>query len=68
MKSNEFKCARCEGVFEKGWSDEEAAAELGERFPGFTEDECVLICDDCFQAGEKAFQELMAGFRKACAQ
>jgi hypothetical protein len=44
----EFRCAACGGVFDKGWSDDEAAAELGRAFPGFTTDDCDLVCDDCY--------------------
>ncbi len=44
-----YKCGCCQGVFEKGVSDDEAAAELGETFPGFTPDDCGLVCDDCWQ-------------------
>lgn len=47
--SDTFKCACCDGVFEKGWSDEEAKAELGETFEGFEPEDCDLVCDDCFK-------------------
>lgn len=49
MKPNEYRCAVCKGVFEKGWSEEEAQSELGEVFPEFTTDECDLVCDDCYK-------------------
>jgi hypothetical protein len=49
MNANEYKCQACGGVFEKGWSDEEAAAELGETFPDFAPIDCGLVCDDCWQ-------------------
>ena len=45
---NQFKCEECDGIFDKGWTDEEAIKELEERFPGFKTDECGLVCDDCF--------------------
>lgn len=45
----EFRCAVCRGIFEKGWSDDEAAAELTTTFPGIGQDECALVCDDCFE-------------------
>ena len=44
-----YQCAVCGGVFEKGWSDDEAAAELGEVFPGIGQQDCVLVCDDCYR-------------------
>lgn len=44
-----YECSNCHGVFEKGWSDEEATAELGENFPGFQPTACEIVCDDCYQ-------------------
>lgn len=49
MKPNEYKCTCCKGIFTKGWSDEEAKAELADTFPGFEEEECDLVCDDCYK-------------------
>ena len=43
-----YTCAACAGVFEKGWSDDEAEAELADAFPGFDTTECDLVCDDCY--------------------
>jgi hypothetical protein len=48
VKPNEYRCAICSGVFEKGQTDEEAAAELIGTFPGYASSECDLVCDDCF--------------------
>jgi hypothetical protein len=48
MKPNEYKCAACGGVFEKGWSDEEALAELDATF-GVPVEDCALVCDDCYR-------------------
>lgn len=51
MKENEYKCARCHGVFEKGWSDEESKKEAEEIFgkhPDEWNDFPEVICDDCF--------------------
>ncbi len=47
LAPNEYRCAACGCVFEKGWTDEEAVAELNNNFPGFTTDECAVVCDDC---------------------
>ena len=52
MEKNEYKCGHCCGIFEKGWSDEEAKAEATEIFgknPDEWRDEQVVICDGCFQ-------------------
>lgn len=49
MKDNEYECAMCGGVFEKGWTDEEAAKELSEVFIGYTPDDSELVCDDCYR-------------------
>lgn len=43
-----FKCNICEGVFEKELTDEEAKKQLEKEFPGWTTDQCDLICDDCY--------------------
>ena len=47
--NNEYKCAFCGGVFLKGWSDEESEKELNEDFPGWTPEDCNLVCDDCYK-------------------
>lgn len=48
MKENEYKCAMCGGVFEKGWTDEEAMKESKEIWGEIPEEDLVVICDDCF--------------------
>lgn len=45
MKANEFKCEECGGVWEKGWTDEEAAEEAQNAF-GITTG--ATVCDDCY--------------------
>jgi len=47
--SDTYTCENCNGVFEKGQSDEAAAAELTATFPGFAPDDCSIVCDDCYQ-------------------
>ena len=51
LKENEFKCASCNEVFEKVWSDEEAMEESRilweDNLPK------AVICDDCFKRGMK---------------
>ena len=47
---NQFQCALCMLVFNKNWSDAEAAAEAKDLFGmDEPEQEGVLVCDDCFR-------------------
>lgn len=47
--SARFVCAACGGDFEKGWSDEEAAAEYAQDFGDFNDGEPpAVVCDDCY--------------------
>jgi len=51
MSSETFTCESCGRTLPKGWSDEEAAAEAQELFPGIDPDdpaEAGTVCDDCF--------------------
>lgn len=45
---SEFRCQRCGEVYAKGWTDDEAAAEFREQFPGFGTEECALVCSECY--------------------
>ena len=47
--TDEYQCAACGGMFEKGWTDEEADAERKELFPNLAESESAIVCDDCFK-------------------
>ena len=50
-KEKEFKCANCNGIFDKGWSDEEADKEAEDYFGKPKEDwrdGAAIVCDDCF--------------------
>ena len=54
LKFNEYQCADCGGIFEKGRSDEEAKNEAKELFGIEDEDieqgnDVAVICDDCFK-------------------
>jgi hypothetical protein len=40
----------CRETFDKGWSDEEASAELDANFPDFDTSDCDLVCDDCYKS------------------
>ncbi len=48
LKENEYQCASCGGVFEKGWSDEEAENEVAEIWGEIPQEERVVICNTCF--------------------
>jgi DNA-directed RNA polymerase subunit RPC12/RpoP len=52
MKDNEYQCAQCKGIFEYGWSDEEAIKEATDTFgkpPAEWKDNAAIVCDDCYQ-------------------
>lgn len=50
MKPNEYQCAKCGEVYEKGWSDEEAQREAEELWtPEALQAGTAVICDDCFK-------------------
>ena len=49
LAADEYRCALCQEVFTKGWSDEEAKAEAEENFPGLAEGDACLVCDDCYK-------------------
>jgi len=54
LPANQYQCAMCEGVFEKGHTEEEARKEAKELFGIEDKDieqggEVALICDDCFK-------------------
>ena len=45
---NQYCCAACGEVFDKGWTDEEAVAELAKAFPGSDKSECSMVCEGCY--------------------
>lgn len=52
LEPNEYKCASCGIVYEKGWTDEEAKQEAEEIFGKHPDDwnsPQKVVCDDCFQ-------------------
>jgi hypothetical protein len=51
MEKNEFKCTRCGGVFEKGWSDAEAAEEMHRELGGAPRGDARMgvLCDECYR-------------------
>lgn len=58
MKSNEYKCSLCQNVYTKGQTDEEANKELIENFGHWEEDECDLVCDDCYKEIMKPLKKI----------
>ena len=72
-EKGQFTCESCGGTFDKGWSDEEAAAEAQGNFPGINvsdPDEAGVVCDDCYQhimgrAQAEAPEAIGPGWREA---
>lgn len=51
---NQYRCAQCKGIFDKGWSDEDALEEKNRHFPGTPVEDCVIVCDDCYLGVRKS--------------
>ena len=50
MENNQYQCLCCKGIFEKGWSDEEAIKEMEENnFDSYSPEELAIVCDDCYK-------------------
>lgn len=49
MQPNEYKCAICGNVYTKAITDEEAMAETQSHWPGVAQEDCAVLCDDCYQ-------------------
>jgi hypothetical protein len=58
LEPHEYRCDACGWIFDKGWSDEEAAAEARKLHPGghgnpnimdAPAEERGVVCDDCFR-------------------
>ena len=49
LKENEYQCEICMGIFEKGWSDEEAKQEALDIWGEIPNEERGLVCDECFK-------------------
>jgi hypothetical protein len=43
----QYRCEMCQGVFDEGWSDEEAHKEADAN--GLDPAECGICCDDCYK-------------------
>ena len=57
MKLNEYKCASCGEINEKGRNDKEAEEEYKKLWPDSYQKnrDVAIICDDCFKKGMKRF-------------
>lgn len=50
QEGEKYKCAQCGGVFEKGWTDEDAEREReGNGWKSMPDSEMAVVCDDCYQ-------------------
>jgi hypothetical protein len=48
---NQFRCEKCEGIFNKSWTDEEAKAEQEKNgFGDIPEAHMAVVCDDCYRS------------------
>jgi len=49
-RTKQYQCAECGGIFEYGWTDEEAKAEQAANGWENIPDECMaVVCDDCYK-------------------
>ncbi|KKN10359.1 hypothetical protein LCGC14_1037200 [marine sediment metagenome] len=53
--SNKFTCANCDKTFGKVSTEEEVMEEKERLWGDISLDECVIICDDCFNNAMKRF-------------
>ena len=47
-----YRCSACGGIFEKGWSDQEAEQDAREKWGvpnAMNNPEMTVVCDDCYQ-------------------
>lgn len=44
-----YICTICRKEFESSWSDEEAVDELSQTFPGYSKEDCAVVCEDCYK-------------------
>ncbi len=49
LKPNEYQCALCKHIYTKAMSDKEAMAETRFYWPGVDQQDCGVVCDDCWQ-------------------
>lgn len=45
----QYRCEQCGGVFDFGWTDEEAKAEMAANGWGdMPPEDMAIVCDDCY--------------------
>lgn len=44
---NQYECEMCHGIFEFGWTDEEATEEAESK--GIDMNNCGIVCDVCYK-------------------
>ncbi len=49
MEENEYQCAMCGNIFEKGRPDKKAWQKHEDNFPGESYKTAGIVCDDCYQ-------------------
>lgn len=47
ISPDEFRCEMCDGIYLRGWTEEEAKAEAVAN--GFDVNDCGMVCDDCYK-------------------
>lgn len=57
LKPNEYCCSECGGVFQMVSSDEEARDEQRKLFPGVPDEDCVIVCDECFKGIHERYKQ-----------
>jgi hypothetical protein len=50
IKKDEYQCSVCDGIFKKGWTEEEAIQELKDEYGNIPDNEPLsIVCDDCYK-------------------
>lgn len=44
----DYICDSCGKTFTPAWSEEEAHEELKQNFPGFSREQCAIVCETCY--------------------
>lgn len=65
MTAGTYTCQGCGGVFEHGWSYEEAQAEAKATFTAEELAHTAVVCEDCWQAMRRAMPDFDARYDHA---
>ena len=49
LSSDQFQCARCQQIYKKAWTEEEAEQETQQYWGNLPQENFAVICDDCWQ-------------------